>query len=141
MECWEFPARYDDSYTPPVDSRYWFPQRETMAAGDREHAILERLKDRPDVREIVVTALTPTPLGEGKTTTTVGLTQALNRIGVRAAATLRQGDETAMAAMTSGADPHSLVQSLAQTELAVETAVTVRNKVVEAYQEILRMPV
>src|SRR6478752_4614381 len=52
--------------------------------------ILQRLKDRPDGREIVVTALTPTPLGEGKTTTTVGLTQALNRIGVRAAATLRQ---------------------------------------------------
>jgi formate--tetrahydrofolate ligase len=51
---------------------------------------LDRLADRPDGREIVVTAVTPTPLGEGKTTTTVGLTQALNRIGVRAAATLRQ---------------------------------------------------
>ena len=46
-----------------------------------------------------------------------------------------------MAAMTSGADPHALVQALAQTELAVETAVTIRNKVVGAYQEILRMPV
>jgi formate--tetrahydrofolate ligase len=52
--------------------------------------ILQRLADRPDGREIVVTAITPTPLGEGKTTTTVGLTQALNRIGVRAAATVRQ---------------------------------------------------
>ncbi len=52
--------------------------------------ILQRLAGRPDGREIVVTAITPTPLGEGKTTTTVGLTQALNRIGVRAAATLRQ---------------------------------------------------
>jgi flagellar hook-basal body complex protein FliE len=57
------------------------------------------------------------------------------------AATLQASERTAMAAMTSGADPHALVQSLAQTELAVETAVTVRNKVVEAYQEILRMPV
>jgi flagellar hook-basal body complex protein FliE len=57
------------------------------------------------------------------------------------AATLRASEQTAMAAMTGGADPHALVQSLAQTELAVETAVTVRNKVVEAYQEILRMPV
>ncbi|WP_281981065.1 flagellar hook-basal body complex protein FliE [Thalassorhabdomicrobium marinisediminis] len=55
--------------------------------------------------------------------------------------TLKQGEETAMAAMTGGADPHALVQALAQTELAVETAVTVRDKVVEAYQEILRMPV
>lgn len=57
------------------------------------------------------------------------------------AATLRQGEETAMASMTGDADPHALVQALAQTELAVETAITVRDKVVEAYQEILRMPV
>ncbi|SIO49887.1 flagellar hook-basal body complex protein FliE [Rhodovulum sp. ES.010] len=57
------------------------------------------------------------------------------------AQTIRQGEETAMAAMSGGADPHALVQALAQTELAVETAVTVRDKVVEAYQEILRMPV
>ena len=56
-------------------------------------------------------------------------------------ATLAGGEQTAMAAMTGGADPHALVQALTQTELAVETAVTVRNKVVEAYQEILRMPV
>lgn len=56
-------------------------------------------------------------------------------------ATMHRGEATASAAMTGGADPHSLVQALAQTELAIETAVTVRNKVVEAYQEILRMPV
>ncbi|WP_296426021.1 flagellar hook-basal body complex protein FliE [Yoonia sp.] len=55
--------------------------------------------------------------------------------------TLRASESTAMSAMTAGADPHALVQALAQTELAVQTAVTVRNKVVEAYQEILRMPV
>lgn len=55
--------------------------------------------------------------------------------------TLQQGEQTAKAAMISGADPHALVQALAQTELAVETAVTLRDKVVEAYQEILRMPV
>lgn len=55
--------------------------------------------------------------------------------------TLKQSEQTAMSAMSSGADPHALVQALAQTELAVETAVTVRDKVVEAYQEILRMPV
>jgi len=39
--------------------------------------VLERLKDRPDGKYIDVTAITPTPLGEGKTTTTVGLCQAL----------------------------------------------------------------
>ena len=57
------------------------------------------------------------------------------------AATLQDSEAAAMDAMTSGTDPHALVQALAQTELAVETAVTIRNKVVEAYQEILRMPV
>ena len=57
------------------------------------------------------------------------------------AATLQQAETTAQAAMTGNADPHALVQALAQTELAVEAAVTVRDKVVEAYQEILRMPV
>jgi formate--tetrahydrofolate ligase len=51
---------------------------------------LHRLADQPDGREIVVTAITPTPLGEGKTTTTIGLAQGLNRIGVRAAPTIRQ---------------------------------------------------
>ena len=57
------------------------------------------------------------------------------------AKTLRTSEAEAMEAMTGGADPHALVQALAQTELAVETAVTIRNRVVEAYQEILRMPV
>ncbi|EPX84156.1 Flagellar hook-basal body protein [Rubellimicrobium thermophilum DSM 16684] len=57
------------------------------------------------------------------------------------ARTLAEGERTAMAAMTGQADPHALVQALSQAELAVETAVTLRNKVVEAYQELLRMPV
>lgn len=55
--------------------------------------------------------------------------------------TLQNSETTAMEAMSNGADPHTLVQALAQTELAVQTAVTVRDKVIEAYQEILRMPI
>ena len=43
--------------------------------------------------------------------------------------------------MTGRADAHSVVSALAASELAVQTAVTMRDKVVEAYQEILRMPV
>lgn len=57
------------------------------------------------------------------------------------AQTLANSEQTAKASMIGGADPHALVTALAQTELVVETAVTVRNRVVEAYQEILRMPV
>ena len=57
------------------------------------------------------------------------------------AQTLAAGEQTAKSAMTGGADPHALVQALSASELAVEIAVTVRDKVVEAYQEILRMPI
>lgn len=55
--------------------------------------------------------------------------------------TLVQSEAIAKEAMTGNADPHALVEALANTQLAVETAVTVRDRVVEAYQEILRMPV
>lgn len=54
---------------------------------------------------------------------------------------LMAGEQTAMSSMQGNADPHALVEALAQTELAIQTAVSVRDKVVEAYQEILRMPV
>jgi formyltetrahydrofolate synthetase len=53
--------------------------------------ILERLKDAPDGKYIDVTAITPTPLGEGKTTTTVGLSQALGaHLGKRVFTAIRQ---------------------------------------------------
>jgi formate--tetrahydrofolate ligase len=52
--------------------------------------VLDRLKDKPTGKFIVVTGMTPTPLGEGKTLTTVGLAQALNRIGKRTIACIRQ---------------------------------------------------
>lgn len=72
---------------------------------------------------------------------TEGAGQAFVNTALDFAETLRQSEATAKAAMVGDADPHSLVQALAQSELAVETVVTVRDKVVEAYQEILRMPV
>ncbi|MCC7121013.1 MAG: formate--tetrahydrofolate ligase, partial [Gammaproteobacteria bacterium] len=51
---------------------------------------LDSLKDRPDGKLILVTAISPTPAGEGKTTTTVGLGDALNRIGRNAIICLRE---------------------------------------------------
>lgn len=45
MEQWSWPPSYDDSYMPDPSSRYWFKERETMPAGDREAAILERLRE------------------------------------------------------------------------------------------------
>ena len=51
---------------------------------------IEALADRPRARYVVVTAITPTPLGEGKTTTAIGLGQAMAVIGKRATIALRQ---------------------------------------------------
>jgi formate--tetrahydrofolate ligase len=51
---------------------------------------IEELADRPKARYVVVSAITPTPLGEGKTTTTVGLGQAFRHIGRSATIALRQ---------------------------------------------------
>lgn len=45
MEFWSWPPRYDDTYRPEANSRYWFPTRETMPAGDRERAVVRRLRD------------------------------------------------------------------------------------------------
>lgn len=52
-----------------------------------------------------------------------------------------QVDIAATGAMTGKSDTHELVQRIARAEVALETAVAIRDKVVEAYQEILRMPV
>ncbi|HEY6859001.1 MAG TPA: formate--tetrahydrofolate ligase [Pseudolabrys sp.] len=51
---------------------------------------IKSLKDRPNGKLILVSAITPTPAGEGKTTTTVGLTDALNKIGKKAMLCLRE---------------------------------------------------
>jgi formate--tetrahydrofolate ligase len=51
---------------------------------------IDELADRPKAKYVVVSAITPTPLGEGKTTTTVGLGQALSYIGKRATVAIRQ---------------------------------------------------
>jgi formate--tetrahydrofolate ligase len=53
-------------------------------------SVLSRLADRPDGKYIDVTAITPTPLGEGKSTTTMGLTQGLGKRGKNVVAAIRQ---------------------------------------------------
>lgn len=52
--------------------------------------LLDEYRDKPNGKYILVTAITPTPLGEGKTTTTIGLGMALNRLGQNAAIAIRQ---------------------------------------------------
>lgn len=53
-------------------------------------SLWSKIKDRPNGKLVLVTAITPTPAGEGKTTTTVGLGQALNRLGKKAIIALRE---------------------------------------------------
>jgi formate--tetrahydrofolate ligase len=64
---------------------------------------LDSLKDRPDGKLILVTAISPTPAGEGKTTTTVGLGDALNRIGCKTVVCLREPSLGPVFGMKGGA--------------------------------------
>ncbi|MGD9833600.1 MAG: formate--tetrahydrofolate ligase [Piscinibacter sp.] len=64
---------------------------------------LDTLADRPDGKLVLVTAISPTPAGEGKTTTTVGLGDALNRIGQRAIVCLREPSLGPVFGMKGGA--------------------------------------
>ena len=64
---------------------------------------VDSLKDKPDGRLILVTAISPTPAGEGKTTTTVGLGDALNRIGKKALICLREPSLGPVFGMKGGA--------------------------------------
>ena len=71
-----------------IDERELVPYGDYM--GKVYPDILERLKDRPYGKYILVTAVTPTPFGEGKTVSTIGLGMALNRIGKKASVCIRQ---------------------------------------------------
>ncbi len=51
---------------------------------------LDTLRDRPDGKLVLVTAISPTPAGEGKTTVAIGLGDALNRLGERSVVCLRE---------------------------------------------------
>ncbi len=64
---------------------------------------IDTLADRPDGKLVLVTAISPTPAGEGKTTTTVGLGDALNRIGQRAMVCLREPSLGPVFGMKGGA--------------------------------------
>jgi formate--tetrahydrofolate ligase len=71
-----------------IDGRLLEPYGDAVAKIKLE--AVETLADRPPAKYVVVTAITPTPLGEGKTTTTVGLGQAFRHIGKRGVIAIRQ---------------------------------------------------
>jgi formate--tetrahydrofolate ligase len=70
----------------PQDALYRYGPYKSKMSFDH----VDSLADKPDGKLILVTAITPTPAGEGKTTTTVGLGDALNRVGKRTMICLRE---------------------------------------------------
>ena len=77
-----------------IADRLGIPNEALMPYGHTKAKVgldyIDTLKDRPDGKLILVTAITPTPAGEGKTTTSVGLNDGLNKIGKNAMVCLRE---------------------------------------------------
>ncbi|WP_423910126.1 formate--tetrahydrofolate ligase [Candidatus Spongiihabitans sp.] len=77
-----------------IAAKLGIPNEELVPFGHTKAKVslnyIDSLKDRPDGKLILVTAITPTPAGEGKTTTSVGLTDGLNKIGKKTMVCLRE---------------------------------------------------
>lgn len=81
--------------------------------------VLRRLKDRPEAKYIDVTAITPTPLGEGKSTSTIGLVQGLGRRGKNALAAIRQPSGGPTMNIKGGAAGGGLAQCIPLTPFSL----------------------
>ena len=80
-------------------------------------SILDRLRDRPVGKYVLITCMTPTPLGEGKTVTTIGLSLGLNRLGYKTICTLRQPSLGPLFGVKGGATGGGLSQVLPSDEI------------------------
>ena len=97
MKDWEIAEAAEDRMKPVttlakelgVEDRELLPYGHYVAKLDYM-SILNRLSGRPDGKYVEVTAITPTPLGEGKSTTTMGLVEGLGKIGKRVIGAIRQ---------------------------------------------------
>ena len=80
-------------------------------------SFIDSVQDRPDGKLILVTAINPTPAGEGKTTTTVGLGDGLNRIGKKAAVCIREASLGPNFGMKGGAAGGGYAQVVPMEEM------------------------
>jgi formate--tetrahydrofolate ligase len=71
-----------------IDKKYLIPYTKYIAKIDLD--ILKKIKDKKKGKYVLVTAISPTPLGEGKTVTTIGLSMALNKLGKLTSTSIRQ---------------------------------------------------
>src|SRR5690625_4010699 len=100
--------------------------------------LLEKLSDRPDGKVILVTSINPTPAGEGKSTVTVGLGQALNKIGENAVITLREPSLGPVMGMKGGAAGGGYSQVLPMEDIHLHFtgdihAITTANNALSAF--------
>src|SRR5690606_12510865 len=82
-------------------------------------SILERLKGKPNGKYIDITAISPTPLGEGKTTNTVGVTMGLTHIGKKAACVIRQASLGPVFGIKGGAAGGGFAQVIPPEDLNI----------------------
>ena len=97
MKDWEIAAAAESQMKPitQIADEFGITAEELLPYGHYlgkvdYRAVLERLGNKPDGKYIDVTAITPTPLGEGKTTTTMGLVEGLGKIGKKVSGAIRQ---------------------------------------------------
>lgn len=97
MKDWEIAAAAETDMKPiaQIAEEFGITDEELLPYGHHlgkvdYRAVLKRLGDKPDGKYIDVTAITPTPLGEGKTTTTMGLVEGLGKIGKKVSGAIRQ---------------------------------------------------
>lgn len=97
MKDWEIAAEAEKQMKPitQVAEDFGIQREELLPYGHflgkiDYRKVLERLEDVPDGKYIDVTAITPTPLGEGKTTTTIGLVEGLSYVGKKVSGAIRQ---------------------------------------------------
>jgi flagellar hook-basal body complex protein FliE len=87
-----------------------------------------------------------TPAGEGaaaaaETAAGTGFGALLERAVTGTVAAARNSDRAAMEAIAGGGDVTSVVTAVARAELALQTAVAIRDRVIQAYQDVMRMPI
>jgi formate--tetrahydrofolate ligase len=109
------PIRDIASETLGIDEEHLVPYGHTKAKVDL--GFLASLADRPLGKLVLVTALSPTPPGEGKTTTTVGLTDALHGLGHRTVACLREPSMGPVFGMKGGAAGGGYSQVVPMTDI------------------------
>ncbi len=101
-----------------IPGEYLIPYGHTKAKVDLKY--FDQLSKRPDGKLVLVTATTPTPAGEGKTTTTIGLTQALVKKGKKAMLCLREPSLGPCFGIKGGADGVDYTDAAAKTIAELE---------------------